>query len=241
MTMSDRPPGQAVHQLRAALAERVVVADGAMGTMLQASPATLDDFDGHEGCNEILNVTRPDVVRGPSTRPTSRPGRTASPPTRSAPTSATSVNTGSPSRIEELSEAGARIARAAADAGQHRAAPAGCSARWAPAPSCRPSATSAFRRPARRLPAQRDRPAARRRGRDRGRDLPGPAAGEGGDHRRAAGDGRRTPRRPADRPRHHRDDRHDAARQRDRRGAHRAGAARHRPDRAELRHRARRR
>jgi 5-methyltetrahydrofolate--homocysteine methyltransferase len=45
------------------LTERVVVADGAMGTMLQAANLTLDDFDGHEGCNEILNVTRPDVVR----------------------------------------------------------------------------------------------------------------------------------------------------------------------------------
>src|SRR6266540_2955556 len=46
------------------LAERVVVADGAMGTMLQAADLSLDDFEGHEGCNEILNVTRPDVVRG---------------------------------------------------------------------------------------------------------------------------------------------------------------------------------
>ncbi len=46
-----------------ALAERVVVADGAMGTMLQAADLTLDDFEGLEGCNEILNVTRPDVVR----------------------------------------------------------------------------------------------------------------------------------------------------------------------------------
>src|ERR1700735_1719343 len=46
-----------------AMSERVVVADGAMGTMLQASAATLDDFGGHEGCNEILNETRPDVVR----------------------------------------------------------------------------------------------------------------------------------------------------------------------------------
>ncbi|MET0711383.1 MAG: homocysteine S-methyltransferase family protein, partial [Jiangellaceae bacterium] len=34
-----------------------------MGTMLQAANLTIDDFDGHEGCNEILNVTRPDVVR----------------------------------------------------------------------------------------------------------------------------------------------------------------------------------
>src|SRR5579863_10600601 len=48
--------------LRTALAERVVVADGAMGTMLQASDATVDDFAGYEGCNEILNVTRPDIV-----------------------------------------------------------------------------------------------------------------------------------------------------------------------------------
>ncbi len=45
------------------LAERVVIADGAMGTMLQGVDLTLDDFAGLEGCNEILNETRPDVVR----------------------------------------------------------------------------------------------------------------------------------------------------------------------------------
>ena len=49
--------------LRHALATRVVVADGAMGTMLQAHDLSLDDFEGYEGCNEVLNVTRPDVVR----------------------------------------------------------------------------------------------------------------------------------------------------------------------------------
>ena len=48
--------------LRTALQTRVVVADGAMGTMLQAREPGLDDFEGHEGCNEILNVTRPDIV-----------------------------------------------------------------------------------------------------------------------------------------------------------------------------------
>ena len=48
--------------LREALATRVVVADGAMGTMLQAADPTMDDFEGHEGCNEILNVSRPDIV-----------------------------------------------------------------------------------------------------------------------------------------------------------------------------------
>src|SRR5690348_3501202 len=51
------------NNLLAALRERVVVADGAMGTMLQAHDLGLDDFEGHEGCNEILSVTRPDVVR----------------------------------------------------------------------------------------------------------------------------------------------------------------------------------
>jgi 5-methyltetrahydrofolate--homocysteine methyltransferase len=49
---------------RKTLSERVLVADGAMGTMLQAADPTMDDFQGHEGCNEILNVTRPDIVRG---------------------------------------------------------------------------------------------------------------------------------------------------------------------------------
>ena len=41
---------------------RVIVADGAMGTMLQAANPSLEDFQNHEGCNEILNITRPDVV-----------------------------------------------------------------------------------------------------------------------------------------------------------------------------------
>jgi 5-methyltetrahydrofolate--homocysteine methyltransferase len=41
----------------------VVIADGAMGTMLQGYDLSLDDFDQLEGCNEILNVTRPYVVR----------------------------------------------------------------------------------------------------------------------------------------------------------------------------------
>ncbi len=48
---------------RSLLGRRVIVADGGMGTMLQAQDPTLEDFQGYEGCNEILNVTRPDIVR----------------------------------------------------------------------------------------------------------------------------------------------------------------------------------
>ena len=52
-------------RLRAALGRRILVLDGAMGTMLQAAGLTAADFGGPalEGCNEHLNLTRPDVVR----------------------------------------------------------------------------------------------------------------------------------------------------------------------------------
>ena len=44
--------------------ERILVLDGAMGTMLQQQNLTAADFGGpqFEGCNEYLVVTRPDVV-----------------------------------------------------------------------------------------------------------------------------------------------------------------------------------
>jgi len=50
--------------LRELLAERIVVLDGAMGTMLQQRDLTAADFGGAalEGCNENLVRTRPDVV-----------------------------------------------------------------------------------------------------------------------------------------------------------------------------------
>lgn len=48
--------------LRAVAAERVVVLDGATGTGLQLLDLSLSDFDGLEGCNEILNLSRPDAV-----------------------------------------------------------------------------------------------------------------------------------------------------------------------------------
>ncbi|MFM1937992.1 MAG: hypothetical protein RLZZ320_850, partial [Actinomycetota bacterium] len=52
----------APNTLRVALSEQVVIADGAMGTMLQNAQPSLEDFQGYEGCNEILNVTRPELV-----------------------------------------------------------------------------------------------------------------------------------------------------------------------------------
>jgi 5-methyltetrahydrofolate--homocysteine methyltransferase len=114
MTNAARPAREARPELGAVLGDRVVVADGAMGTMLQASDATLEDFDGHEGCNEILNVTRPDIVRavhegyleaGVDCITTNTFGANLS----------NLGEYGLSARIVELSEAGARIAREAAD------------------------------------------------------------------------------------------------------------------------------
>ena len=50
--------------LRELLRERILILDGAMGTMLQQANLTADDFGGAhlEGCNEYLVISRPDVV-----------------------------------------------------------------------------------------------------------------------------------------------------------------------------------
>src|SRR3954470_2970638 len=46
--------------------ERVVIYDGAFGTYMQGFDLTADDFGGPvlEGCNEMLVLTRPDLVAG---------------------------------------------------------------------------------------------------------------------------------------------------------------------------------
>ena len=100
----------------AALSDRVLVADGAMGTMLQAADLRVEeDFQGLEGCNEILNVTRPDVVRGVHEAYLAAGADCVE-------TNTFGANLGNlgdydiQHRIRELSSAGARIAREAADA-----------------------------------------------------------------------------------------------------------------------------
>jgi 5-methyltetrahydrofolate--homocysteine methyltransferase len=46
-----------------AVQERVVIFDGAMGTNIQLRNPSLDDFRGKEGYNDILVVSRPDIIR----------------------------------------------------------------------------------------------------------------------------------------------------------------------------------
>ena len=44
------------------LRERVIVYDGAMGTSIQNFAPTVDDYWGKEGCNELLVLSRPDII-----------------------------------------------------------------------------------------------------------------------------------------------------------------------------------
>src|SRR5947209_3562455 len=50
-------------QFLQAVRERVVVYDGAMGTNIQKRNPSPDDFWGKEGCNELLVLSRPDIIR----------------------------------------------------------------------------------------------------------------------------------------------------------------------------------
>src|SRR5882724_13114647 len=46
-----------------AVRERVVIYDGAMGTNIQFRNPSVDDFWGKEGCNELLALSRPDIIK----------------------------------------------------------------------------------------------------------------------------------------------------------------------------------
>ncbi|MCA0294082.1 MAG: methionine synthase [Actinobacteria bacterium] len=101
--------------LRSALLSRVLVADGGMGTMLQGYDLGLADFQNLEGCNEVLNVTRPDVVGAIHTAYLDAGADCIETNTFGANLSAL-AEYDAVDRIAELAGAGARVARAAADA-----------------------------------------------------------------------------------------------------------------------------
>ena len=57
--------GSRLQQLLDSLGTRILVLDGAMGTMIhQATLSIQTDYLGRENCPEILNVTRPEVIEG---------------------------------------------------------------------------------------------------------------------------------------------------------------------------------
>jgi 5-methyltetrahydrofolate--homocysteine methyltransferase len=69
--MASPAIGTATHNIEALLAERILVLDGAMGTMIQTYNLDEADFRGDayrdhprslKGCNDLLVITRPDVI-----------------------------------------------------------------------------------------------------------------------------------------------------------------------------------
>src|SRR6266511_257949 len=96
--------------------DRVVIYDGAFGTFVQTVGLPADDFGGpeFEGCNELLSITRPDVIQalhdgmfqaGADVVETATFGSFAVP----------LAEYGIPERGHEISLAAARIAREVAD------------------------------------------------------------------------------------------------------------------------------
>ena len=53
-----------IDALKSLIADRILIMDGAMGTQIQARDLGPADFGGeeYEGCNEYLNITRPDII-----------------------------------------------------------------------------------------------------------------------------------------------------------------------------------
>ena len=100
--------------LRKYLEKNIVIADGAMGTMLQAQDPSMADFQNHEGCNEILNITRPDIVESVHNAYLEA-GVDAIETNTFGANLANLGEYGIEDRIYELALAGAKIARKSAD------------------------------------------------------------------------------------------------------------------------------
>lgn len=112
------PRPERSQRLLDAVRERVVIADGAMGTMLQQYDLSVDgDFQSLEGCNEILNISRPDVV-GAIHDAYLAVGVDAVETNTFGANWSNLDDYGIDDRISELAEAGARIARQRAEAAE---------------------------------------------------------------------------------------------------------------------------
>ena len=96
------------------LKRRVLVYDGAMGTNLQKHQLTAEDFWGREGCNEVLVLSRPEVIRSVHAS-FLEAGSDVIETDSFGSTSIVLAEYGIEDRVHELNLAAARLARAVAD------------------------------------------------------------------------------------------------------------------------------
>ncbi|MFQ5670325.1 MAG: methionine synthase [Acidobacteriota bacterium] len=111
--MTEAARRKSLHQ---ALETRILVLDGAMGTALQARDLGSDDFGGpsQEGCNEILALTRPEVIRSIH-REYLQAGADIIETNTFGSTSLVLDEYGLADRAEEITQAAATLARQLAD------------------------------------------------------------------------------------------------------------------------------
>ena len=123
MTTEQRKHQIQAESLREALKRRILVLDGAMGTMIQAYELSEDDFRGDRfrdfdrdlrGNNDLLSVTAPDVIRGIH-RLYLEAGADIIETNTFNSTSFAQADYGLESLVPELNLASARLAREAAD------------------------------------------------------------------------------------------------------------------------------
>ena len=202
-----------------AVAERVVVFDGAFGTYVQGLDLSADDFGGQslEGCNEMLCLTRPDVIAGMHAA-FFDVGVDAVETASFGSFAPVLAEYDIADRAHDLNVAAARIAREVADgyAADGRARYVGGSI--GPGHEAAEPRPHHLRRAPRRLRGAGPRAARGWRRPVHRRDLHGPAPGQGGDDRLPAGDAGRGPQGAAAGPGDDGDDRPDAGRHGDRRG-----------------------
>jgi 5-methyltetrahydrofolate--homocysteine methyltransferase len=103
-------------QLKKIVSERILVIDGAMGTQIQAKNLSAEDFGGpeYEGCNEYLNLTRPEVIQSIHEAYLAAGADIVETNTFGG-TSIVLAEYALQDKVLEINRAGARLARAASD------------------------------------------------------------------------------------------------------------------------------
>jgi len=105
-----------IRQLQDILSNRILVIDGAMGTQIQNRNLSAGDFGGPqlEGCNEHLNLTRPDVIQAIHEAYLAAGADIVETNTFGG-TSIVLAEYGLQDKVLEINREGARLARAAAE------------------------------------------------------------------------------------------------------------------------------
>ena len=121
--MTSLPNNESDTLLRTLFQNRIALLDGAMGTMIQRHPLTEEDFRGErfkdhghdlKGNNDILSITRPDIIKGIH-RAYFEAGSDIVETNTFSTTTVSQADYALEGAVREINLAGAKVAREAAD------------------------------------------------------------------------------------------------------------------------------